>query len=41
MVVVKQLDPKYPRMGYEIQKGLMMTNKLTLAMVIRKFPFFF
>lgn len=21
MVVVKQLDPKYPRMGYEIQKG--------------------
>ena len=23
MVVVKQLDPKYPRMGYEIQKGLM------------------
>ena len=23
MVVVKRLDPKYPRMGYEIQKGLM------------------
>lgn len=22
MVVVKRLDPKYPRMGYEIQKGL-------------------
>lgn len=22
MVVVKQLDPKYPRMGYEVQKGL-------------------
>ena len=23
MVVVKRLDPKYPRMGYEVQKGLM------------------
>lgn len=23
MVVVKQLDPKYPRLGYEVQKGLM------------------
>ena len=23
MVVVKRLDPEYPRMGYEIQKGLM------------------
>jgi hypothetical protein len=23
MVVVKQLDPNYPRMGYEVQKGLM------------------
>lgn len=22
MVVIKQLDPKYPRMGYEVQKGL-------------------
>ena len=22
MVVVKQLDPKYPRLGYEVQKGL-------------------
>lgn len=22
MIVVKQLDPKYPRMGYEVQKGL-------------------
>ena len=22
MVVVKRLDPKYPRMGYEVQKGL-------------------
>lgn len=23
MVVVKRLDPKYPRLGYEVQKGLM------------------
>lgn len=23
MVVVKRLDPNYPRMGYEVQKGLM------------------
>ena len=23
MVIVKRLDPKYPRMGYEVQKGLM------------------
>ena len=23
MVVVRRLDPEYPRMGYEIQKGLM------------------
>ena len=23
MVVVKQLDPNYPRLGYEVQKGLM------------------
>lgn len=22
MVTVKRLDPKYPRMGYEVQKGL-------------------
>ena len=22
MVVIKQLDPKYSRMGYEVQKGL-------------------
>ena len=23
MVVVKRLDPNYPRMGYEVQKGLL------------------
>ena len=23
MVVVKRLDPEYSRMGYEVQKGLM------------------
>ena len=23
MVVVKQIDPNYPRLGYEVQKGLM------------------
>lgn len=23
MVVVKRLDPEYPRLGYEVQKGLM------------------
>lgn len=22
MVVVKQIDPNYPRLGYEVQKGL-------------------
>lgn len=22
-MIVKRLDPKYPRMGYEVQKGLM------------------
>lgn len=28
MVVVKRLDPKYPRLGYEVQKGLVVDMPL-------------